>query len=401
MSQPAADAFHEALAEDDAVQLYERAPCGYLSTTPEGRIVKSNETFRLWTGYTVEDLATRTFAELLSVGGRIYHETHYSPMLRMQGSVREIALEVVRRDGSRLPVLVNARLERTESGEPRVVRIALFDATERRQYERELLAAKERAEQSEERARSLARTLQTTFIPPSVPTIAGLELAAAYRPAGDGTVVGGDFYDVFPITADEWIVVLGDVCGKGPEAAVVTAFARHTVRILALSEPSPRAVLTRLDRLLLHHGPEDRFCTCVLARLRREPDGWTATISVGGHPPPVRFDGSGEAELVGARGPLVGILPEAEFVEHVLHLGPGEGLVLYTDGITEARAASAMFGEERLLASVRRSLRPSAEGPPVEGVVSDLVAEALEFQSGYASDDIAAVAFAVPAAPLA
>ncbi len=167
MSQDrAADEFQEALLEDDPVQLYERAPCGYLSTTPDGRITKVNATFATWTGFDVSELVGRQLVDLLSVGGRIYYETHYAPLLRMQGSVREIAVDVVRAGGDRLPVLLNARLDRGPDDQPRVVRIAVFDATERRAYELELLRAKEAAEVSERRASSLARTLQETLIPP-------------------------------------------------------------------------------------------------------------------------------------------------------------------------------------------------------------------------------------------
>ena len=134
----AVDAFQEALLEDDPVQLYDQAPCGYLSTTPHGQITKVNATFATWTGFAASELVGRQLVDLLSVGGRIYYETHYAPLLRMQGSVREIALDVVRASGERLPVLLNARLDRSPDGEPRIVRIAVFDATERRAYEREL-----------------------------------------------------------------------------------------------------------------------------------------------------------------------------------------------------------------------------------------------------------------------
>src|SRR5215212_8745163 len=152
---PAFDAFAAALVEDDAEQLYERAPCGYLSTTPDGGIVKVNETFLALTGYRRDDLVgKRTFASLLTGGGRIYHETHYAPMLRMQSSARGIALDLVAADGRRLPVLVNSVLARDDDGRPVVVRTAVFDATERREYERELLRAKQRAEASEARARN-------------------------------------------------------------------------------------------------------------------------------------------------------------------------------------------------------------------------------------------------------
>src|SRR5689334_16860340 len=126
-------AFVEALLADDAMRLYDRSPCGYLSTTPDGLIVKVNQTLLTWTGFGREELVgTRRFADLLNAGGRIYHETHYAPMLRLQDHVREIALDIVRADGQPLPVLVNAVLDRDEGGSPVVVRIALFDATERR-----------------------------------------------------------------------------------------------------------------------------------------------------------------------------------------------------------------------------------------------------------------------------
>jgi phosphoserine phosphatase RsbU/P len=214
--QAAQQALDAALLADNAEKLYDEAPCGYLSTTPDGTVVRVNRTFLTWTGLTREELVgVRRFADLLSVGGRIYHETHLAPMLRLQGAVREMALEVVRADGELLPVLLNAVLERGADGEPVVVRVAVFDATERRLYEQELLRARRSAEEAESRALSLARTLQQTLIPPHPPDIPGLELAAAYRPAGDGAEVGGDFYDVFQRADGDWIVVLGDVSGKG------------------------------------------------------------------------------------------------------------------------------------------------------------------------------------------
>ena len=273
------DGFHDALLEDDPVQLYERAPCGYLSTTPDGLIVKVNETFLAWTGLAHGDLVgRRTFAELLTAGGRIYHETHYAPMLSMHGSVREIALEIVKSDGGRLPVLVNSVLERDAGGTPTVVRVAVFDASDRREYERELLRAKERAEESEARARALAMTLQRTLIPPEPPEVNGLDVAGVYRPAGTGEEVGGDFYDIFQIGLDDWVVVLGDVCGKGADAAVVTALVRYTLRAVTVQERGASTALRALNDVLLRHRSE-RFCTVVLLRARREDGAWVVSLS--------------------------------------------------------------------------------------------------------------------------
>jgi PAS domain S-box-containing protein len=133
--------------------LYEQAACGLLTTDASGTIIAVNQTLLRWLGVDREQLiGRRTFADLLAGGGRIYHETHYAPMLAMQGSAREIAFDLACADGRRLPVLVNARRDQASDGGP-VVHVAVFDATERRMYERELLAAKHRAEQSEAHAR--------------------------------------------------------------------------------------------------------------------------------------------------------------------------------------------------------------------------------------------------------
>src|SRR3954462_7321653 len=144
--------------EDSAEELYEHAPCGYLSTLPRGEIVKVNETFLRWTGYTREDLvARRRFQELLTGGGRIYHETHYAPLLRLQDEVHEIALEVVCASGERLPVLVNSVLKRDAEGRPLLIRTSVFNAVERRRYERELLLARDAERAARERIARLQR----------------------------------------------------------------------------------------------------------------------------------------------------------------------------------------------------------------------------------------------------
>ena len=389
-SASAADGFHEALLEDDPVQLYERAPCGYLSTTPDGTIVKVNETFLSWTGYRNSELVgRRTFAQLLTTGGRIYHETHYAPMLRMSDGAREIALDIVKADGGRLPVLVNAVLERDAGGEPTVVRVALFDASDRREYERELLRAKQRAEESEARARALAMTLQQTLIPPVPPAVPGLDVAAAYRPAGDGEEVGGDFYDIFQIADDDWVVVLGDVCGKGVEAAVVTALVRYTVRALCVQHDGAADVLRVLNDVLLRH-PTDRFCTVALLRLRRDDDGWTVTLASAGHPQPLLLTHDGPPVHVGRSGALVGVFAAARTHETEHRLDPGNTLLLYTDGVTEARGAAGFYGPDRLLDLASRGAAGATE------LTEALLQDVMEFQGGNPRDDIALVVVRVP-----
>jgi PAS domain S-box-containing protein len=145
------------LAGEDADALHEDAPCGYVSATPAGELLTVNRTLLSWTGYTREEMLGRRFQDLLTPGGRIYHETHYAPLLRMQGAVREIALEIVCADGRRLPVLVNSILRTDAAGEPRLVRTTVFDATQRRRYERELLHAGERERAARRRMERLQR----------------------------------------------------------------------------------------------------------------------------------------------------------------------------------------------------------------------------------------------------
>ena len=385
----AREGFYEALLEDDAELLYERAPCGYLSTRPDGTIVKVNQTFLTWTGYARDDLVgKRKFPELLSAGGRIYHETHYAPMLQMQGTAREIALDIVRPDGTRLPALVNSVLEREDDGTPRVVRTAVFDATERREYERELLRAKQRAEESEREARLLARTLQQTLIPPTPPDIPGLDVAAAYRPAGAGEQVGGDFYDVFQLADHDWVVAIGDVCGKGVDAAVVTALARYTIRAAAVEHANPAAMLHAVNDVLLRHDT-DRFCTVALARLREAEGKWTATVSSGGHPLPVLVRGSDAFEQ-GAPGSLLGVLTAPAFAESAVPLRQGDSVVLYTDGVTEGRHGSVFFDDAGLHEAVVR--HAGSADSLRDGILHDV----LEFQGGDPRDDIAIVVVHVP-----
>ncbi|MEP7738726.1 SpoIIE family protein phosphatase [Nocardioides sp. 31GB23] len=375
---------------DEADELYDHAPCGYLTTDADGRILRANATLARWLGRTTDELSSMTFVELLTPGGRIYHETHFAPSLRMHGEVREIAVELRRSDTARLPVLVNATLDRHGDGSVRAVRIAVFDATERRSYERELLLAKERAEASEARAQTLARTLQETLIPPIPPHVPGLDVAAAYRPAGDGTEVGGDFYDVFSLAEDDWMVVLGDVRGKGPEAAVVTALVRYTVRALAVGTRRPCLLLEQVNQTLLQHS-SDRFCTAVLVRLRRREDGWRAEIGVAGHPAPLLLRVDDRARQLDLLGPLLGVLDDATWTDREIFLGAGDTLVLFTDGVTEATGPLGFFGDDRLLrvADAAASSRPRQ-------VVDDVLGEVLDFQQGDARDDIALLALGVP-----
>jgi sigma-B regulation protein RsbU (phosphoserine phosphatase) len=358
-------------------------PCGYVETGPDGVITVANAHFlRLVDRPAADVIGTATFPSLLSVGDRIYFETHYWPTLQLHGEIREIAAELVCPDGVRVPVLLSSTMT---PGDDPVIRTVVFEARERRLYEKELLRARRSAEEAEVHARSLAQTLQQTFIPPSMPDIAGLELAGAYRPAGDGSEVGGDFYDAFQISNGEWIVAVGDVCGKGVDAAVVTAFVRHSLRALAVQWSDPSQILRALNAALLAHE-SDRFCTVVVLRFLRDDDRWLVTISSGGHPLPVLIGADGAVSEVGAAGSLIGVLAMPQLDDGRIVLVPGDSLLVFTDGVTEARGAAGPFGHSGVLDVI------DAGAVGARALTTTLLEAVLDFQSGQARDDIAIVA---------
>jgi phosphoserine phosphatase RsbU/P len=385
-----------ALLEDSADDLYENAPCGYLSTLLDGQIAKVNGTLLRWLGYRREELVgRRRFSDLLSVGGKLYHETHFAPLLRMQGEVRGVALEVVAADGTRLPVLVNSTVKTGGDGEPLLIRTTVFDARDRRAYERELMRARLEAERERDEIRKLATTLQRTLLPPVLPKVPGVDVAAHYHHASPFEV-GGDFYDVFPLADGRWGVFLGDVCGKGAGAAAVTSLTRYTLRSAAVYDPDPVAVLTNLNTVLSHEYQEGSpgFCTVTFGVLAVEPDGGcTLTVASGGHPPGLLLRADGAVEYVETPGgQLIGILPDAKVVTRTFHLAAGDTFVLFSDGLVEARTGGdTRYSEEELLEFAAGIAPVSAAG-----AVAALVDLLAEFGKGV-EDDTAVLALGVPA----
>lgn len=189
-----------------------------------------------------------------------------------------------------------------------------------------------------EAQRRIAVALQRSLLPAALPDAPGLRLGARYRPAGEGLEVGGDFYDVVDLGGGRWLVVVGDVCGKGPEAAALTGVVRHTLRAEAMHLDRPGEMLALLDGVVAREGA-GRFVTAAVGVL----DGDRLTLAVAGHPRPlVLRDGAG-VEAVGARGDLLGVLPDAEFPEAEVTLAEGDTLVLYTDGLLDARAPAVLL----------------------------------------------------------
>ncbi|WP_367130639.1 PP2C family protein-serine/threonine phosphatase [Saccharothrix sp. HUAS TT1] len=383
-----------ALLEDSADDLYENAPCGYLSTMLDGHIAKVNGTLLRWLGYEREELVgRRRFADLLTVGGKLYHETHFAPLLRMQGEIGGVALEMVGAGGARLPVLVNSAVKTGDDGEPLLIRTTVFDARDRRSYEQELLRARQAAERERDEIRRLAITLQRTLLPPVLPPVPGVDTATHYHHASSFEV-GGDFYDLFPLADGRWALFLGDVCGKGANAAAVTSLTRYTLRSAAVYDPDPATVLTNLNAVLNQEQSDGypRFCTVTFGVVEVGPDGCALTLAAGGHPPGLLLRADGAVDYVEMPGgQLIGILPDANVVTTTVHLGPGDTFVLYTDGLIEARTGvDTRYSEEELL-EFAAALGPTTAAGAVEAITGLLH----RFGTGV-EDDTAVLAIGVP-----
>ncbi|GAA1974026.1 SpoIIE family protein phosphatase [Nocardioides panacihumi] len=370
---------------EDCLALFEDAPCGYVLTDPTGMITAANAEFHRMVGLARGELVgRRTLASLLPVGARIYLETHLLPVLEHDDAVREVSLDLLRPDGVRVPVLLNATTTANAEGVRDLsLRAVFIETSDRHRYERDLLTATQAAEEARREAARLAQTLQRTLIPPAPPEIEHLSIAATYRPAGDGSTVGGDFYDIFQLGPASWVIALGDVSGKGVEAAAVTSFVRYTLRALAIEHPDPAETLRLLDRAL-HAHETAHYCTLVLAHLGRTADRWTIRLSLAGHPPALIRQPDGTVRELGIYGSPIGLLDGPEF-HTVSHELGDETITLYTDGVTEARHRRLLYGERRL-----GDLIASLPHDPVE-ITEGIANAVLDYQGGDASDDIAIV----------
>lgn len=422
--------------EDSAEELYDAAPCGFLSTALDGTVIKVNATLLDWLGLERHEVVGRMrFADLLTVGGKLYHETHFAPLLSLRGEIGGIALEMRTATGGRLPVLVSAAVKRDADGEPALIRTTVFDASERRAYEEELLrrrtaadeardlaeaalreaedarreaeAARSRSEADRARLTDALVVLQQALLPAVLPTVPGLDVASYYYTASPDRL-GGDFYDLFALGAGRWAFFLGDVSGKGPRAAAVTSLTRYTLRAAVFHDSDPVSALATLNAVLHdRYGLEadPRHCTAVVGVV--EPDAARGRTRVrlasGGHPPALVLrsgapvDGPGRADyLTTPGGMLVGALPDAVFTPATTVLDPGDTLLLYTDGLTEARTdpdRTTLYGDERLRDFAAR------QASTAPGDVIAAVADLLEKLGDGVDDDTALLALGAPSRP--
>ncbi|MFB9340147.1 SpoIIE family protein phosphatase [Actinoplanes octamycinicus] len=230
--------------------------------------------------------------------------------------------------------------------------------------------------------RTVARTLQASLLPPALPHVEGIGFAAEYVPTG--SEVGGDFYDVMPFGEDRWLVVVGDVSGKGVQAATVTGLVRDVIRILVDDGKSLKEILQRVNRTLVQRGG-GRYCTLAMASVTRQPDArLSVCLHLAGHDRGVLVRADGKTQFVGEGGTALGLLetitsPDAEVI-----LGPGDSLIFYTDGVTERRRGRELFGSARL----RDAAAPLA-GYPADAMAARLRSTTINFSVEEPRDDIA------------
>jgi integral membrane sensor domain MASE1/serine phosphatase RsbU (regulator of sigma subunit) len=244
---------------------------------------------------------------------------------------------------------------------------------------------------AEEAAEHIAATLQESLLPTHLPVVPGIETAVDFRAAGKRHLVGGDFYDLFQHDDGTWTVVVGDVLGKGATAAATTGLARYTLRAAAVHESRPSRILGLLNDAIRRQSP-DQSCTVACGRLEINPvDGARVTMSVGGHPLPLLLRADGQVEPVGLNGTMLGVLSDPELADQTADLAPGDSLVLYTDGLTDAYAPGRIVKRAGLVAALQ-----SCAGRSATEIAGELQEAVLGSNSTEPRDDIVLLILRVP-----
>lgn len=239
----------------------------------------------------------------------------------------------------------------------------------------------------EERS-TLASTLRSALLPTPLPVIEGVRLGAGYRPAQEATEIGGDFYEFRPDTGG-WSFSLGDVCGKGVEAAVLTGQVRQSLRTVSLVTPDPVERLTLLNSALLS-ADGTSFVTMVHGVMRPVDGGVALRVAAGGHPLPMLRRRDGRVEEVEVTGPIIGMLPDVRFSPAELVLAPGETLLCFTDGLPDAKGPTGFLGTERMA-----DVLADCVGMTAQAIAERMLQTVIEHLAGRPHDDMAILAVQV------
>ena len=374
-------------ANDRFEAILEQMPVGVLiATAPVGRLIRGNTEMERIFGHSfvpAESIAGYDAYLAFHEDGSRYRPEEWPMSRALKGeTIRDEEMVIQRGDGSSGIILMRAGPVHDDENKV-VAAIAMFeDITERKRAERQL--AYER-----EKSWALAATLQKSLLPPELPEVPGLALGASYVPVAEGLVVGGDFYDVFTQRDGSWVIVIGDVMGKGAEAAAVTSLARHALRTAGLRSARPSGLLNVLNQAILRDGERSEarpFCTVAAAVFNVEERGTHLSLSLGGHPRPIIVRADGEIVPTGRPGTLLGVFEFVDLYDVDITLNAGDSLVMYTDGVTEAHNEQTMLGEEGL-AEILHRISASQLGAPE--MAEAIQREVVEFSGNQLKDDVA------------
>ncbi|BDI29850.1 phosphoserine phosphatase RsbP [Capsulimonas corticalis] len=348
--------------------LLNAAPCGFLTFSSESVIDFANISLLDLLEYDADELRGRRFDSILSPGGRVFYQTHLSPMLQMHGRVDEISLSLRAKSGADIPVLLNAA--RQERDGAVFFSAILVPMRQRRRFEEELIQARRAAEEATEgqrasnaaleearatlekqhaelltlnaviqaqadHERNIAERLQEALCPSLDDTVPGLDLDYYYQPALEEASVGGDFFDVFPLNNGRYALVVGDLAGKGLAAAAQTATVRHMLRVLLYLGEEPAVAITKLNDILASQALLTGFAT-LFAGVYDPQRCALVYVSCGQEPGLLLRAATPRTESLGPTGPVLGAFAGSEFRQRQVALAQGDVLVLFTDGLTEA-----------------------------------------------------------------
>lgn len=292
--------------------------------------------------------------------------------------------------GGEVPAVVEMYSRSVQPPEPEFLAILQAAGTEIGRYLERAQARRHLVE--------MAEALQASLLPPHSPTVPGLDVAVRYHAASGEGQVGGDFFDVFPLPDGEWAVLIGDVAGRGPRAAALTALARYTLRAAAIGASAPSTVLQVLNDVVRReldtsYNGDERFLTVAYLTVTPGTDGYDVAIACGGHPYPLARRADGSVEEVPCEGDLIGAFEVHEATDRTVKLGVDDILVLVTDGVLEARREGVELGEEGL-----RELIAASDAVDASGLADEIEQAVLAYLEGHPKDDLAIVVLRMPKA---
>lgn len=384
-------------SRDQLEGILRSVPAGIMVVDQRGRIVFANEMVARLAGFRHGEQLLSGHADQVLSGWETYDE-HGEPLPEEEHPGTK-ALDGVESDAILLRIVgrsrgedrwLIARATPVPDGHGGHLAVSVFEEIT------EIKRAEAALRESELRHRSISRTLQQGLAPPRAPEIEGMEVAVRLRPLGEASEIGGDFYDLFQTGERRWALLIGDVSGKGVEAAAIAALVRHTVRATAQYRDDPEHVLAMLNEAVGRQLSSSRFCTAVYATIELGEMWAQMRIAAAGHPLPMLLRSHGGAEEVGRRGPLLAGFEGASYDPDPTHLAAGDSLVLYTDGVIEAGAREGASRGEGLDAGRLSRMLGACAGLDAEAIATRIEQAVVQAEGGNPRDDAAIVVLRFP-----